>query len=49
MDKQVIPSEIAAKRGHRAVDCGLNKVLTADIVRQQKLPTALCSNDAKQC
>jgi hypothetical protein len=32
MAKHVIPSEIAAKQGHRAVNCGLNKVLTADIV-----------------
>jgi hypothetical protein len=44
-----IPSEIQAKTGHRAVDCGLNKVLTADIARQRQRPTALCSNDAKQC
>jgi hypothetical protein len=46
---RVIPSEAYAKRSSQAVDCGLDKVLTADIVRQRKLPTALCSNDAKQC
>jgi hypothetical protein len=45
----VIPSEAYAKQGFRAVDCGLNKVLTADILRQHHLPAALCSNDAKQC
>jgi hypothetical protein len=44
-----IPSEIQAKTGHIAVDCGLNKVLTADTARQRRRPTALCSNDAKQC
>jgi hypothetical protein len=44
-----IPSEAYAKQGFRAVDCGLNKVLTADILRQQHIPAALCSNDAKQC
>jgi hypothetical protein len=44
-----IPSEIQAKTGHRAVDCGLNKVLTADIARQRRRPTTLCSNDATQC
>jgi hypothetical protein len=49
MDKHVIPGGIAAKRGHRPVDCRLNKVLTAYIVRQQILPTALCSNDVRQC
>jgi hypothetical protein len=31
-----IPSEIQAKTGHRAVDCGLNKVLTADTARQRR-------------
>jgi hypothetical protein len=47
---KAIPSEIQAKKGHRAVDCGFDKVLTADIARQRRLPTALCSsNDTKQC
>jgi hypothetical protein len=46
---QTIPSEAYAKKGFQAVDCGLNKVLTADIKRQRKLPAALCSNDAKRC
>jgi hypothetical protein len=45
----VIPSEAYAKQGFRAVNCGLNKVLTADILRQNHTPAALCSNDAKQC
>jgi hypothetical protein len=44
-----IPSEIAAKKGHRAADHGLNKVLTFDIIRQRRIPAPLCSNDAKQC
>jgi hypothetical protein len=46
---QAIPSEVQAKQGHRAVDCGLNKVLTNDVIRQKCLPAALCSNDPKQC
>jgi hypothetical protein len=46
---QAIPSEVQVKTGHRAVDCGLNKVLTNDVIRQKCLPVALCSNDAKQC
>jgi hypothetical protein len=45
---QTIPIEAYAKKGFQAVDCGLNKVLTADIIRQPKLPAALCSNDARQ-
>jgi hypothetical protein len=44
----VITSEAYAKQGFRAVDCGLNKVLTADILRHNHTPSALCSNDAKQ-
>jgi hypothetical protein len=46
---QEIPSEAYAKKGHRAIDCGLNKVLTLDIIRQRRVPAALCCNDAKQC
>jgi hypothetical protein len=45
----VIPSEAYAKPGFRSNDCGLNKVLTYDIIRQRKTPAALCSNDAKSC
>jgi hypothetical protein len=44
-----IPSEAYAKPGFHANDCGLNKVLTYDILRQHKTPAALCSNDAKSC
>jgi hypothetical protein len=44
-----IPSEAYAKRGHRTIDCALNKILTLDIIRQWKVPAALCCNDAKQC
>jgi hypothetical protein len=48
-DMNEIPSEAYAKKGHRAIDCGLNKVLTLDIIRQRRVPAALCCNDAKQC
>jgi hypothetical protein len=41
-----IPSEAYAKRGHRAIDCALNKILTLDIIRQRKVAAALCCNDA---
>jgi hypothetical protein len=49
MDHTVIPSKVYGKPGHRAVDCGLNKVLSTDISRQKLLPMAICSNDARQC
>jgi hypothetical protein len=49
MTTHVIPSEVYAKPGHRAVDCGLNKVLTTDISRQKLLSMAICSNEARQC
>jgi hypothetical protein len=45
----VIPSEAYAKPGFRSSNCGLNKVLTYDILRQRKSSAALCSNDAKSC
>jgi hypothetical protein len=44
-----IPVEAYAKKGHGAIDCGLNKILTIDIIGQLRLPAALCCNDAKQC
>jgi hypothetical protein len=49
-DRHEIPSEAYAKRGHRAIDCALNKVLYLDLIRQHKVPAALCScNDATKC
>ena len=35
--------------GRRANDCALNKALANDILRQQRRPAALCSNDATSC
>jgi hypothetical protein len=46
---QEILSEAYAKRGHRAIDCALNKILTLDIIKQRRVPATLCCNDAKQC
>ena len=47
----LIPQEIyGSRRGHRAIECGLNKILTADVSRQSRVPLALCSsNDAVSC
>jgi hypothetical protein len=44
-----IPSKAYAKPGFRSNDCGLNKVLSYDIIRQRRTPAALCSNDVKSC
>ena len=46
----IIPHEAyGSRKGYRATDCGLNKVLTLDIARQRHEPVILCSNDAKSC
>ena len=46
----LIPQEAyGSRRNHRAIECGLNKVLTADLSRQRRSPLALCSNDAVSC
>ena len=49
-DLQLIPSEAYGSRARRRANiCALNKVLTYDVLRQQRLPAALCSNDALSC
>jgi hypothetical protein len=46
----LLPAETYGSRpGRRANICALNKVLTYDIIRQRKYPSALCSNDAVAC
>ena len=46
----LIPQEAyGSRRNCRSIECGLNKVLTADISRQRRSPLALCSNDAISC
>ena len=46
----IIPPEVyGSRRHHRAIECVLNKVLTADLSRQCRVPLALCSNDAVSC
>ena len=46
---QIPPEAYGSRRNHRAIECALNKVLTADIWRQSRRTGALCSNDAKSC
>jgi hypothetical protein len=46
----LMPAEAYGSRpGHRSNVCALNKVLTYDIIRQTRIPAALCSNDAMSC
>jgi hypothetical protein len=46
----LIPAEAYGScLGHRSNICALNKVLTYNIIRQQRIPAALCSNDAMSC
>jgi hypothetical protein len=49
-EHNLIPAEAYGSRpGRRANICALNKVLTYDVLRQRRLPAALCSNDAVSC
>ena len=46
----LIAKEQYGSRKHRsAVDHAVHKALTYDIIRQHRVPAALCSNDAKSC
>ena len=46
----LIPHEAyGSRKGYRATDCCLNKVLTLDLARQKKESVVICSNDAKSC
>ena len=41
--------QYGSRKGHRAIECALNKRLTLDILRQLRWAGALCSNDLKSC
>ena len=46
----LIPQEAyGSRKSHRAIECGLNKVLTADLSRQRRSALSICSNDAVSC
>ncbi len=47
--QSIAPEQFGSRRAHKAIDQALNKVLTNDLLRQLKLPGAICSNDAKSC
>jgi hypothetical protein len=43
------PEQFGSRKGHKAIDFAVSKVLTFDILRQLKHPGTICSNDAKSC
>jgi hypothetical protein len=43
------PEQYGSRKFHEAINQGLNKVLTFNILGQLNQPGALCSNDAKSC
>jgi len=46
---QLALEQYGSRKGLTAIEHGLNKRLTFDIIRQLRRPSALCSNDAKSC
>ena len=49
-DNQLIAKEQFGSRNNKqAIDHAVHKALTYDIIRQYRIPGALCSNDAKSC
>ena len=49
LHQQFAPEQYGSRKGLSAIEHGLNKRLTYDLIRQLRLPAALCSNDAKSC
>jgi hypothetical protein len=47
--RSIAKEQYGSRKGHKAIDLALNKVLTNDILRQSKQTGAICSNDAKAC
>ena len=43
------PEQYGSQKTLTAIEHALNKWLTFDILRQQRLPAAWCANDAKSC
>ena len=46
---EIAPEQYGSRKKKSAIDQALHKKITYDIIRQTKLPGALCSNDAKSC
>jgi hypothetical protein len=47
--ESLAPEQYGSRKNHRSIDLATNKALSNDLLRQQKSPGAVCSNDAKSC
>ena len=47
--QDIAPEQYGSRKNKSAIDQALHKRITYDIIRQTKLPGAMCSNDAKLC
>jgi hypothetical protein len=47
--KNLAPEQYGSRKNHTAIDHGLNKQLTFDLLRIKKKMGAICANDAKAC
>jgi hypothetical protein len=47
--KQLAWEQYGSREGNNAIDQALNKVLSFDLIRQARVDSAMCSNDAKSC
>ena len=45
----IAKEQYGSRPGKQAIDHAVHKALTYDIIRQYRVPSALCSNDAKSC
>jgi len=43
------PEQYGSRHGHAAIHQSLNMQFSFDLIRQWKIPAAVCSNDAKAC
>jgi hypothetical protein len=47
--QQLAPEQYGSRKSLSAIEQGLNKRFSFDIMRQQRIPGGLCVNDAKSC
>ncbi len=48
-NSSLAPEQYGSRKNHRSIDLATNKTISNDLLRQQKSPGAICSNDAKSC
>ena len=45
----IAKEQYGSRKQRKAIDHAIHKAITYDVVRQHRIPAALCSNDAKSC